>query len=281
MAKFNLNKAKKAGAANKARKTAGQAMAAAQQPFQPSGMSRPVGGSVRVKPEFAGIRKILQGQIKPTTPSLMQPPGKPLGQAQPLQANSALAAAAQLNQSPMSPPPGKELGQALPPVKPTLSPNATGGLINNLNSTGGGLGLANQIQNNKSPELLASLGTPPASIAAQRMQNNPMSPPPGKVIGQAIPSSPAAPSSPAVPAPTIIGPAQQMQAQKDQMFPPAPATPAAPVAPAPVTPPVAPKPTQVTPPAGVTKSQAEIAAEKLKAAPPKLDLGKIKFGGSF
>jgi len=154
---------------------------------------------------------------------------------------------------------------AMPPVKPTLSPNAAGGLINNLNSTSGGLGLANQIQNSKSPGLLASLGTPPASIAAQRMQNNPMSPPPGKVIQQVIPPSapPAAPPSPAAPAPTTVGPAQQMQAQKDQMFPPAPA---APVAPAPMAPPapIVPKPSQITPPAGVTKSQADIDEEKKK-----------------
>ena len=212
---------------------------------------------------------------------------------------------------------------AMPPVKPTLSPNAAGGLINNLNSTGGGMDLATQLQNSKSPELLASLGNPPASIADQRMQmqNNPIkqptiSAPPGKVIqqaatpeqeaaqrasieasrknmnittgpdgqkfntmrlGQAQPV-PATPPSPVAPAPTTIGPAQQMQAQKDQMFPPAPATPAAPAAsaapippkpaapitPAPVAPPVAPKPSQITPPAGVTKSQADIDEEKKK-----------------
>jgi len=78
-------------------------------------------------PRFSQIRKTLQSQVKPATPpSPMQPPGKPLGQAQPLQANPALAAAAQLNQSPMSPPPGKELGQAIPsspaaPVPPAAA----------------------------------------------------------------------------------------------------------------------------------------------------------------
>jgi len=54
---------------------------------------------------------------------------------------------------------------------------------------------------------------------------------------------------PAVPAPTTVGPAQQMQDQKNQMFPPSPVAPAAP---------------QITPGAGVTKSQADIDEEKKK-----------------
>lgn len=40
------------------------------------------------RPQFAGVRKILQGQAKPVTPpSPLQTPGKPMGQAQPLQAS--------------------------------------------------------------------------------------------------------------------------------------------------------------------------------------------------
>jgi hypothetical protein len=107
------------------------------------------------------------------------------------------------------------------------------------------------------------------------------------IVQQPEPAAPAQPS-PAVPpapaqsasAPQVVSPAAQMQAQKDQMFPPAPAAPAAPATPPPAAPPVAPKPAQVTPPAGVTKSQAEIDEEKKKQMAGMSGMAKTA-SGSF
>jgi hypothetical protein len=190
-------------------------------------------------------------KLKIKNKKIAQKPGKPAAPTDPQAAIKAVARgtdgifgnlrsrmgakppSVNLNKPAIPQAPGKPLGlaQALPPINPPVNP---------------------------------------ASAAAAQALQSPMSPPPAKSILPipAVPVTPAA-ASPIAPqlsaqAPQVVSPAASMQAQKDQMFPPAPATPAAPVPPAPMTPPVAPKPVQVTPPAGVTKSQAEIDEEKKK-----------------
>lgn len=272
---------------------------------------------------------------------------KPISQEY-LQNNARLLAEANANKSPSVPfkesaiqqPDAAQLDATQPaavkPIMPAYQPGAKQQNIANIAATQflGADTASTPPEQSAITKIAADRAAASQGLAASGLPIKGANATPDMMVKGGQPPAPA----PAAPAPVTIGPAQQMQAQKDQMFPPAPAAPAAPVpgqsaleklaadraaapqgpaapvnplqnpnqplgtgqllapmkpmdnkgisAPGgkPMTPPALAAPRPMNPPApaaGGTKSQAQIAAEKLKASAPKLNLGKIKIGGSF
>lgn len=362
MLKFNLKGSRKD---NAARKTAKEGMIRSSNPFNRlrnnlNQDNSSLKSRVKIKPNQRRDQLNKEPAAAPEANTSMIKPAVNYGNnananspaAQALQNNARLFAEANANKSPSvpfkesaiekpsdiptdpaTPPPALNDAGPAQPLKAQLPAYQPGAKQQNINNIAGQLQGADAApippEQSAITKIAADRAAASQGLAASVLPIKGANATPDMMVKGGQPPAPV----PAAPAPVTIGPAQQMQAQKDQMFPPAPATPEAPVpgqsaleklvaerkaapqgpaapvnplqspnqpigtakpltpmapmdnkgisAPGgkPMTPPAPAAPAQITPPAGVTKSQAQIAAEKLKAALPKLNLGKIKFGG--
>lgn len=241
---------------NKNNETAQKGMSEASSRLRERGSER----SDRKSNRFGGLRIKLNEKNKPkpaATPEInpvMTKPAVNYGNnannpaAQAFQNNTRLFAEANANNSPSvpfkdsaiekpsdiptnpaTPPPALNNVGPIQPLKaqlPAYQPDAKQQNINNIAGQLQGADTASTPPEQSAiPKIAADRAAASQGLAASGLPIKGANATPDMMVKGGQPPAPA----PAAPAPVTIGPAQQMQAQKDQMFPPAPAAPAAPV----------------------------------------------------